>query len=69
MPWDSLVGAHRDDHCICANILLVLLPTRVGSVKPHALKNTNRRKESTLQESSPVHAEAAHLQSSADSCA
>ena len=39
MPWDSLVGAHRDDHCICANILLVLLPTRVGSVKPHALKN------------------------------
>ena len=23
--------AHRDDHCICANILPALLPTRIGS--------------------------------------
>src|SRR5229473_941688 len=34
---------HRDDHCICANILLALLPTRIGSVEPHALKTTARR--------------------------
>jgi hypothetical protein len=36
--------AHRDDHCICANILLALLPTHIGSVEPHALK-TNRPKD------------------------
>ncbi len=53
---------HLDDHCICANILLALLPTRIGSVEPHALKTTARRTESTQPEFFPVHAEAAHLQ-------
>ena len=45
--------AHRDDHCICANILPALLPTRIGSIDPHALKTTARRTESTLPESFP----------------
>src|ERR1019366_8472470 len=58
----GLGWAHRDDHCICANILLALLPTRIGSVEPHALKTTARRTESTLPASFPSHAEAAHLQ-------
>ena len=42
---------HRNDHCICANILLALLPTRIGSVEPHALKTTARRTESRPPES------------------
>ena len=37
--------AHGDDHCICANILSALLPTRIGSVDPHALETTARRTE------------------------
>jgi hypothetical protein len=47
--------AHGDDHCICANILPALLPTRIGSVDPHALKTTARRTESTLPENAPSH--------------
>src|SRR2546428_4976959 len=47
--------AHGDDHCICANILPALLPTRIGSVEPHALKTTARRVESTLPENAPSH--------------
>src|SRR5713101_6243492 len=47
--------AHRDDHFICANILPALLPTRIGSVDPHALKTTARRTESTLPENAPSH--------------
>jgi Protein of unknown function (DUF3293) len=47
--------AHRDDHCICAHILPALLPTRIGSVDPHALKTTARRTESTLPENAPSH--------------
>src|SRR6266566_4594717 len=53
--------AHGDDHCICANILLALLPTRIGSIEPHALKTAACRTESTLPECFPHHAEAAHL--------
>src|SRR5260370_26623345 len=47
--------AHGDDHFICANILPALLPTRIGSVEPHALKTTARRTESTLPENAPSH--------------
>jgi hypothetical protein len=47
--------AHGDDHCICANILLALLPTCIGSVDSHALKTTARRTESTLPENAPSH--------------
>jgi hypothetical protein len=54
--------AHGDDHCICANILPALLPTRIGSVDPHALKTTARRTESTLSGNAPpLRAEAGHL--------
>jgi len=49
-----LYGAYQAAlYCICANILLALLPTRIGSVEPHALKATARRTESTLPESFP----------------
>ena len=47
--------AYGEDHCICANILPALLPTRIGSVEPHALKTTARRAESTLPENAPSH--------------
>src|SRR2546427_12896029 len=47
--------AYGDDHCICANILSALLPTRIGSVDPHALETTARRTESTLPENAPSH--------------
>ena len=54
--------AHGNDHCICANILPALLPTRIGSVDPHALKTTARRTESTLPGNAPsLRAEAGHL--------
>ena len=45
MPRDSLV--------VLMDILLALLPTRIASVEPHALKTTARRTESTLPESFP----------------
>src|SRR6202521_4043361 len=48
-------GAHGDDHRIWANILPALLPTRIGSAEPHALKTTARRVESTLPENAPSH--------------
>ena len=54
--------AHGNDHCISANILPALLPTRIGSVDPHALKTTARRTESTLSGNAPpLRAEAGHL--------
>ena len=55
--------AHGDDHCICANILPALLPTRIGSVDPHALKTTARRTRiyTAVERSFRLHAEAAHL--------
>src|SRR5229473_3498402 len=54
--------AHGDDHCICANILPALLPTRVGSVDPHALKTTPEGRDLHYRRTlPPTHAEAAHL--------
>jgi hypothetical protein len=44
----------RDDHCVCANILRAPAnPHRIG--RPHALKTTARRTESTLPENAPSH--------------
>ena len=46
-----LGSSRRSLHC--ANILLALVPTRIGSVEPHALETTARTTESTRPESFP----------------